>query len=59
MAKNTRAVRNNKVITTMFDDNTVKLKSYIYSIQLVEFIPLTWDYCYIMSVSLTIPGRIN
>ena len=27
--------------------------------KLYLLIPLTWDYCYIMSVSLTVPGRIN
>ena len=31
----------------------------LYLLDVVELIPLTWDYCYILSVSLTVPGRIN
>ena len=31
----------------------------LYVLNAVELIPLTWDCCYIMSVTLTVPGRIN
>ena len=31
----------------------------LYLLSAVELIPLTCDYLYIMSVSLTVPGRIN
>ena len=31
----------------------------LYALNTVELISLTWDYCYIMSVSFTVPGRIN
>ena len=34
-------------------------KLYMHVLSVVELIPSMWDYCYIMSVDLTGPGRIN
>ena len=36
---------------------TVKLRSYSFLLDAVELIPFTWDYCYTLSVSLTVPVK--